>query len=101
MLLTHSHYRAILHNPVVYGTDVDRFRPERFLKSNGTLDSTVPYPDAAFGFGRRICPGKALAQSALWLTVASLVACFNFAKVLDKDGVEIEPSTDFIDGISS
>jgi cytochrome P450 len=38
------------------------FKPERFLK-NGQLDSSVRDPmDIAFGFGRRICPGKHLAH---------------------------------------
>ncbi|KAE9388468.1 cytochrome P450 [Gymnopus androsaceus JB14] len=90
---------AFLHNPDTYGEDVTQFRPERFLNPDGTLNSKVPYPDAAFGFGRRVCPGKAFAQSALWLAVASLLACFDFGKVFDEDGVAIEPSTDCIDGL--
>ncbi|KAE9405177.1 cytochrome P450 [Gymnopus androsaceus JB14] len=89
---------AILHDHATYGEDVDQFRPERFLNLDGTLNSTVPYPEAAFGFGRRICPGRIFARSAIWLAVASLLACFDLSKVSDKDGVEIEPSTDYIDG---
>jgi len=92
---------AMLHDPATYGEDVAQFRPERFLTSDGTLDSTIPFPDAAFGFGRRVCPGRAFAQSSLWLSVASLLACFDFYKVFDEDGVVIEPSTECIDGIVS
>ncbi|KAE9395214.1 cytochrome P450 [Gymnopus androsaceus JB14] len=92
---------AILHDPATYGEDVDQFRPERFLNPDGTLNSTVPYPDAAFGYGRRICPGRVFARSAVWLTVASLLACFDLSKVSDKDGVAIEPSTDSMDGFFS
>ncbi|KAE9400841.1 cytochrome P450 [Gymnopus androsaceus JB14] len=92
---------AILHDPTTYGEDVDQFRPERFLNSDGTLNNMIPYPDVAFGFGRRVCPGKALAQSLVWLSVASLLSCFNLDKVLDKDGVEVEPSTDYINGLIS
>lgn len=92
--------RAILHDPATYGEDVDQFRPERFLNPDGTLNN-MPYPDSAFGFGRRICAGKVLAQSSLWLTVASLLACFDLEKALDKDGLAIEPSTDFVDGLLS
>ena len=60
--------------------DADSFRPERFLKADGTLnDDTMDY---AFGFGRRyvaftpevtkcphnlltcrICPGRAFAET--------------------------------------
>ncbi|KAE9399831.1 cytochrome P450 [Gymnopus androsaceus JB14] len=92
---------AILHDPATYGEDVDQFRPERFLNPDGTLNSTIPYPDAAFGYGRRICPGRVFAHSAVWLTVASLLACFDLSKVSDKDGVAIEPSTDSVDGFFS
>ncbi|KAE9387845.1 cytochrome P450 [Gymnopus androsaceus JB14] len=92
---------AILHDPATYGKDADQFRPERFLNSDGTLNSTVPYPDAAFGYGRRICPGRVFAHSAIWITVASLLACFDLSKVSDKDGVAIEPGTDYIDGLLS
>ena len=98
---SHMHYRAILHDPATYGEDVDQFHPERFLNPDGTLNSTIPYPDAAFGYGRRICPGRVFAHSAIWLAVASLLACFDLSKVSDKDGVEIEPSTDYIDGFMS
>ncbi|KAE9388472.1 cytochrome P450 [Gymnopus androsaceus JB14] len=92
---------AFLQNPETYGEDVAQFRPERFLNPDGTVNSTVPYPNAAFGFGRRACPGKAFAQCSLWLAVASLLASFDFARALDKDGVEIDPSTDCMDGLSS
>lgn len=92
------HHRAILHDPTTYGEDVDQFLPERFLNSDGTLNNKIPYPDSAFGYGRRVCPGKTFVHSAVWMTVASLLACFDFSKVLDQDGQEIEPSTNFIDG---
>ncbi|KIK52671.1 hypothetical protein GYMLUDRAFT_100644 [Collybiopsis luxurians FD-317 M1] len=90
---------AILHNTVVYGEDVDEFRPERFLNPDGTLDKNIPYPSAAFGYGRRVCAGKVMAQSALWITVASLLACFNFSRARNAEGEEIEPSTDPIEGL--
>ncbi|KIK64992.1 hypothetical protein GYMLUDRAFT_220252 [Collybiopsis luxurians FD-317 M1] len=95
----HFGYRAILHNPATYGEDVEQFRPERFLNPDGTINHEVPYPDTAFGFGRRVCAGKVVAQSSVWLAVASLLACFDLEKVKDSDGVEIDPSTDYIDGL--
>ncbi|KIK58072.1 hypothetical protein GYMLUDRAFT_75124 [Collybiopsis luxurians FD-317 M1] len=92
---------ALLHNPALYGEDVDQFRPERFLNADGTLNDKVPYPSAAFGYGRRTCAGKSVAQSALWLTVASLLACFDFTKARNSKGEEIWPTTDYDDGIIS
>jgi len=91
----------ILHDPTTYGADVSEFRPERFLNSDGTLNRAVPYPDAAFGFGRRVCAGQDFVHSAIWIAVVSLLACFDFAKALDKDGVEIEPSTNYIERFMS
>ncbi|KIK58635.1 hypothetical protein GYMLUDRAFT_1005937 [Collybiopsis luxurians FD-317 M1] len=90
---------AILHDPATYGEDVDQFRPGRFLNPDGTLNNAVPYPSAAFGYGRRTCPGKSYAQSALWLTVASLLSCFDFSKPVNEKGEEIHLSVDYIDGL--
>ncbi|KAJ6578488.1 cytochrome P450 [Mycena capillaripes] len=49
---------AVLHDPEVYGAHPERFRPERFLTPEGAMSPKVPDTDAAFGFGRRICPGR-------------------------------------------
>lgn len=37
-----------------------------------------------------ICPVRIFVENALWLSVASLLACFDLDKVLNEDGVEIE-----------
>lgn len=49
---------AVLHDPEVYGAHPERFRPERFLTPEGAMNPKVPDTDAAFGYGRRICPGR-------------------------------------------
>ncbi|KAF9233330.1 cytochrome P450 [Melanogaster broomeanus] len=52
--------------------DPNDFKPERFLNSDGTLnDDAVGY---AFGFGRRICPGKHFASASLWSAIVSVLA---------------------------
>ncbi|KIK60303.1 hypothetical protein GYMLUDRAFT_43600 [Collybiopsis luxurians FD-317 M1] len=93
---------AMLNDPNTYGKDVELFCPERFLELNSdgseTLSRSVPYPDAAFGFGRRMCPGRKVAHSALWITVASLLACFDISKVTNENGTEVDPDTEYIDG---
>lgn len=84
---------AILHDKEEY-MEPSVFRPERFLK-DGKLDSDVHEPLAAFGFGRRVCPGKHIAKSTLWITVASILTIFKISKAIDADGNVIEPSQEY------
>ena len=51
-------------------------------------------PDAAFGFGRRGCPGKQFAYEALWIAMASVLAVFDIARAKDEQGREIVPTGD-------
>ncbi|KAJ7164332.1 cytochrome P450 [Mycena filopes] len=87
---------AILHNEDVY-PDPEAFKPERFLL-DGHLNPAVPDPDAAFGFGRRLCPGRHMATASLWSCIASILATFDITKALDEQGHEIEPSYEFESG---
>ncbi|KAK7460394.1 hypothetical protein VKT23_009117 [Stygiomarasmius scandens] len=65
------------------------FKPERFLKQKGK-SSQPDLTSYAFGFGRRICPGRFFALDAVWLMVACILATFDIAKAFDEDGEEIE-----------
>ena len=50
--------------------------PERFLGGNPEKD---PF-SLVFGFGRRICPGRELAESTVYLCAAMSLAVFNIVK---------------------
>ncbi|EJD06297.1 cytochrome P450 oxidoreductase [Fomitiporia mediterranea MF3/22] len=87
------------HDPFVYDSPYE-FRPERFLSSSPS-SSTPPSPTFAgaktssyarhaatncaerdvreyvFGFGRRACPGRELADATLFMFVAMSVAALN------------------------
>jgi hypothetical protein len=76
--------RAILHDPVVY-PEPDIFKPERFINSDGTLNED-PVMTSLFGFGKRICPGRHLADATLFIAIASLLSVFNFKKGNGTDG---------------
>jgi Cytochrome P450 len=71
-------YRAILNDPCTY-PEPDVFKPERFLNPDGSLRED-PILASAFGFGRRICPGRHFAEATLFITVASLFSVFNIRK---------------------
>ncbi|KAL1754631.1 cytochrome P450 [Schizophyllum commune] len=62
--------------------DPHEFRPERFLNPDGTLNDQVPNPcDLVFGFGRRVCVGRELAYTSVWLTIACVLRVYKVGKV--------------------
>lgn len=101
---------AILHDEAVYGANPTDFIPDRFLSPNGERNA-VPDADAAFGFGRRMCPGRGLSlchflrpissyrpaivmgREMLWITAASILATFDIGSAVDKDGNPLDPAT--------
>lgn len=99
-MLIKSDYRALLNDESTYGPDTHKFRPDRFMK-DGNLNPVVPFPSEAFGFGRRKCPGRNLAVDSVKITIASLLAVFEFGKAVDDDGKTIEPSGEYTSGMLS
>ncbi|KAH8823894.1 cytochrome P450 [Flagelloscypha sp. PMI_526] len=72
---------AMLKDPVVY-PDPDEFKPERFLTKDGTaLDSNVPLPDAAFGYGARHCAGRWAVEDLLFISMASILSSFRIEPI--------------------
>jgi hypothetical protein len=52
----------------------------------------------AFGFGRRICPGRFLADASLFASVVSLLASVTFRCAKDAQGVDIVPKVEVSKG---
>ncbi|EAU32059.1 conserved hypothetical protein [Aspergillus terreus NIH2624] len=69
---------AFTHDPNVY-RDPASFKPERFLDTDGTAPELDPHM-LAFGFGRRICPGRFLADSTIFMSIAQSLTVFRFEK---------------------
>ncbi|KAI9431005.1 cytochrome P450 [Lactarius psammicola] len=78
--------RAILHNPDLF-PDQETFKPGRFLNEDGIFrdDPTISF---AFGAGKRICPGRHLAEATLFIVTASVFSVFNVTKAKDENGHE-------------
>ncbi|KAF4597560.1 hypothetical protein EYR40_008022 [Pleurotus pulmonarius] len=74
-----------------------QFIPERFLDENAPIDPA----DYSFGFGRRICPGKHLAENSVFLFVASILAAFEISAETDLEGNPIPLVADFSSGVVS
>ncbi|KAK9071786.1 hypothetical protein SSX86_008215 [Deinandra increscens subsp. villosa] len=70
---------AIHHDPKVWD-DPERFNPERFDGLEGNRDGFKFMP---FGSGRRSCPGEGLAVRMLWMTLGSIIQCFDWERVSD------------------
>ncbi|KAF8212748.1 cytochrome P450 [Mycena galopus ATCC 62051] len=90
---------AILHDERLY-PDPYAFKPERFLL-DGKINPAVKNPEAAFGFGRRLRPGRHMALSSIWISVVSILATFDISKAVDERGIVIEPSYDYLSGLIS
>ncbi|KAJ5109988.1 hypothetical protein N7532_002633 [Penicillium argentinense] len=77
------------------------FRPERYIASKEGDSVELDPAEVSFGFGRRICPGRLVADGSLYLTIAHTLAVFDIRKPIGNDGKEVESPVDFTPGIIS
>ncbi|KAI0256925.1 cytochrome P450 [Lactifluus subvellereus] len=86
------------HDPASYGDDAASFNPERFLDAYGGV---VPGPaetreegHRTYGFGRRACVGKHLANESLFITIATILWAAILERDHDPSGKEVPLDTD-------
>jgi len=86
---------AMLHDEKNYGPKPEEFKPERFLRG-GVRD-----PIAAFGFGRRICPGRHMVDDSIFIAVATILKVFTISPAKDDAGMEVPVKASFTSGLLS
>ncbi|KAG2136722.1 cytochrome P450 [Suillus clintonianus] len=90
-------FRAMTHDPKKYPSP-DEFKPERFLHEDGSLTSDTM--SLAFGWGRRICVGRHVAEASSWIAIVNFLAFFSAHKDLDEQGMDIPVDPKFSTGFA-
>ncbi|KAG1832830.1 cytochrome P450 [Suillus variegatus] len=88
---------AMTHDETKY-PNPDEFKPERFLYDDGSL--TNDRMPLGFGWGRRMCVGRHVADASLWIAMASFLAVFSAHKALDDHGTDIPVIPKFTTGFT-
>ncbi|KAJ6552768.1 cytochrome P450 [Mycena capillaripes] len=76
------------HDPDRYANPMV-FDPSRFIATS-TKSAEQDPTKICFGYGRRICPGRLLADSTVFMACSAILAVFNISKA-HENGVVIEP----------
>lgn len=74
---------TISREEAVFGPDPDDFIPDRWLGEDGKTLKDLPA--AAFGYGRRACPGRYFARNVIWIVVAQLLWSFDIKAGLSEE----------------
>ncbi|KAG1865919.1 cytochrome P450 [Suillus subalutaceus] len=77
--------RAISRDESLY-PDASRFDPQRHLTAEGKLKDDPLAGHFAFGYGRRICPGRHFAELSLWAAMA-----FHFVHYSEGNDIPVIP----------
>jgi len=90
---------SILHDPATF-SEPEEYNPERYLK-DGKLNPNVLSPDVAFGYGRRMCPGRHMSDNSLFIIMAMVLSVYNIEAPIDKQGNVIKLTADITSGLLS
>ncbi|KAF5391170.1 hypothetical protein D9757_002998 [Collybiopsis confluens] len=87
--------RTILHNPDTF-PDPMTFNPDRFLSKDPAVMDPV---NVAFGYGRRICPGRFMAEGQLWISISCILSAFEIKPGANEDGRDVKTEPAFASGM--
>ncbi|PPQ69882.1 hypothetical protein CVT25_005587 [Psilocybe cyanescens] len=88
---------GIFNDETIY-PDPRRFNPDRFMgEGDKGLQHLSPMDplSAAFGYGRRACPGRYMGESQVWISIASILSVFDIKPALDEMGRPIHVTPEF------
>jgi len=91
---------SILHDPENFNEPME-YRPERYLKDGKLNPDVIDSDSVAFGFGRRICPGRHLSNNSLYSFVSCLLAVYDIKQPVDSQGNIIRLKPEFKNGLLS
>jgi cytochrome P450 len=84
----------MLHDPAAFPNPM-KFDPDRYQNLDSEMDKVT---DPFFGFGRRLCPGKAFAERTVFAIAATLLATCNVFPPVDENGKDIIPNITYSSG---
>ncbi|KIK51147.1 hypothetical protein GYMLUDRAFT_252319 [Collybiopsis luxurians FD-317 M1] len=88
---------ALHQDTDVYGEDVHRFNPGRHLDEHGNLkpavQDTKDESHFSYGFGRRICVGRHIANNSMFIEIASMLWALNISPEVDANGKAVLPNS--------
>ncbi|KAG6873811.1 hypothetical protein C0992_008410, partial [Termitomyces sp. T32_za158] len=94
---------AILHDPETF-PNPSVFNPDRFIdpsRPEGRAPDFSPIDplSVTFGYGRRVCPGRYMAEAQLFMSIACMLAVFDISRGVDEMGRLVEPKAEFTSGL--
>jgi len=96
--------RVINSDPGIFGVDAARFNPDRYLSDDSGAERTETEEremgSTIFGFGRRVCPGRYIAQETLAIDFATLLWAMRFDRPMGVQG-ELDTETFVMEGLSA
>lgn len=92
-------------DPRIFGEDAARFNPDRYLSDDhGGAEKTEmeerEMGSTVFGFGRRVCLGRYIAQGTLAIDFATLLWAMRFERPIGAHG-ELETEKFVLEGLSA
>ncbi|CAG7852701.1 O-methylsterigmatocystin oxidoreductase Short=OMST oxidoreductase; AltName: Full=Aflatoxin B synthase; AltName: Full=Aflatoxin biosynthesis protein Q; AltName: Full=Cytochrome P450 64 [Serendipita indica DSM 11827] len=97
--IVHCNIGFVLRDPRLWGEDSLDFNPNRFLAAHNPSVNELPdIWSIPFGFGRRICPGRHLAQRSGLFYAAAILSAY---EILPYEGETLTPDGPFEDSAVS